>query len=1035
MSEAKRAPLQTLEFPEPLGHATKEKKGNMGKQLAPSFRFALTLPESNEKTCPEFNYAQLLKSAEKKRTKEQKGRDENATNGLDPFDDDDEDKLRDMAKRFEAKYGTSTMGKKRHKYDGYVDLGAGYDENDSFIDNTDAYDEIVPEEMTTAHGGFYINCGALEFRAADRRSLVHNNNNNTNNNNNNNNNNSDDEESSESSEEDTEDVDSPKRIDKRIISSSDDDETEDITGENPRKRRKIEENNEKKINHENSKKRKKPQNYQAQDAQQQNSQQDLDLLRRKEKNETTDAEGASEDQEEKKKSDKPEKNKINEKKFDIKKFEKKSANSNGYDAKKIDLKRLDAKDSNIDDAIESVVNAARGIEDESSRDTMDSGKSRVLYVESDGEEMENKEASLPENLPEDIKEIVNKLKLQAENNKDGKSKFFNSAINEVLFTLEKKLRMLNSPSIRLQTYGHLVRFLPCSKITLLSRAKKLYLKDAEHRVNEPMQKLKALIDNVMPSVMDKYMKECQKVADENPQLYWEIYRYCWGFEGSPADAESSDEEDGSSKNTEKPKIPRKRFPWTDEAKKFVLEIANARRHYFKILRTRKESMESFVATFMDANVLPLWPPGYVRLQTLLKYASPIEPAIKKKLKKPKEMVNANNVTTSANTQVCNVVAKNDATNMNNHVPQENERTNMNVSKVQVIGENLTNFASQTSAKSSDVNTERKQHSSKYKDKHIENSAGQEGVVVPNNFTVGKISVVPTAQLMAQKPVKSHVEKFNFMDLTNSSLSITRVDYDKVSTKLTETIKDRVSITACPEPVSHSKTNETPQVGHHSAYRQDTSYSSAQALKLRFLQENTDVKCDKKLDDKDVDAMVNKTDKKEKKRERCVEVKHKSSHDQKKRKKDHKMIEQQTGPINQDVVPMPQQTTLSKEEQEQRQNEETIAATNFLSQIINDDSSPRGVLTDKRKDGFMTDDTLGNAVQPTEQEKDVQMVMRSLKELQELQEMKYSPNNSPVAGSMQKPGKSNAQYVAYQEDYQRLYLKKDDKMRSKEEAQW
>lgn len=64
MSEAKRVPLQTLEFPESLGHATKEKKGNMGKQLSPSFRFTLTLPESNEKTCPEFNYAQLLKSAE-----------------------------------------------------------------------------------------------------------------------------------------------------------------------------------------------------------------------------------------------------------------------------------------------------------------------------------------------------------------------------------------------------------------------------------------------------------------------------------------------------------------------------------------------------------------------------------------------------------------------------------------------------------------------------------------------------------------------------------------------------------------------------------------------------------------------------------------------------------------------------------------------------------------------------------------------------------------------------------------------------------
>lgn len=148
------------------------------------------------------------------------------------------------------------MGRKRHKYDDYVDLGAGYDENDSFIDNTDVvytlllflfgsymllyrihvvlsfqYDEIVPEEMTTAHGGFYINCGPLEFKTAENHSVVQNNNNN----NNNNNNQSNDDESSESSEDDTEDVDSPKRSEKRAISSSDEDDTEDITTDQPRK--------------------------------------------------------------------------------------------------------------------------------------------------------------------------------------------------------------------------------------------------------------------------------------------------------------------------------------------------------------------------------------------------------------------------------------------------------------------------------------------------------------------------------------------------------------------------------------------------------------------------------------------------------------------------------------------------------------------------------------------------------------------------------------------------------------------------------
>ncbi|KAI8044721.1 yemanuclein [Drosophila gunungcola] len=139
---------------------------------AKCIRIKLDLFETDSNKYPEFNYTRLVYLEKKKAKKLKQVTTCNGSAGADPFADNDDDVAR-IVKELEAKYGNSyATGRGKSKKDDYRDIGMGYDESDSFIDNTDAYDEIIPEEAETLEGGFYINCGALEFKNLAKKSYT-----------------------------------------------------------------------------------------------------------------------------------------------------------------------------------------------------------------------------------------------------------------------------------------------------------------------------------------------------------------------------------------------------------------------------------------------------------------------------------------------------------------------------------------------------------------------------------------------------------------------------------------------------------------------------------------------------------------------------------------------------------------------------------------------------------------------------------------------------------------------------------------------
>ncbi|KAM4765478.1 ubinuclein-1 isoform 7-T9 [Cyanocitta cristata] len=521
MTEPHRVSFTTLHGPLSSSFLKRSRKDD-GEQppepepAATAVRITLTLFEPDHKRCPEFFYPDLLKSCRGKVKGGSSG--DKKKDVADPFNDEEKErhKVEALARKFEEKYG----GKRRRKdrIQDLIDMGYGYDESDSFIDNSEAYDELVPASLTTKYGGFYINSGTLQFRQA---------------------------------------------------SESEDDYVKEKKKKCPKKR-KLKDGGEK------IKKKKKDDSYDKEKKSKKSKFPKagftaLNASKEKKKKKYSGALSVKEMLKKFQKEKDAQKKKDEEQKVvtpspadpaaprEAEAMADPLLSLFGHASDSDLLQAATAMDSLSDLDLERLLSESpEGSPFPEAEDGSDPGGT--------GLEQEFKQPpSLPEGLPAPLEKRIKELAQAARAAEgEGKQRFFTQDINNIILDIELQTRELSS-QVRSGVYAHLAAFFPCSKDTLLKRARRLYLYEQGGRLKEPLQKLKEAIGRAMPEQVAKYQEECQahtqaKFAKMLEEEKDKEQRVC------------SDDDEDEEKGGKRVAGPRKKFQWNDEirAKKKVI---------------------------------------------------------------------------------------------------------------------------------------------------------------------------------------------------------------------------------------------------------------------------------------------------------------------------------------------------------------------------------------------------------------------------------------------------------------------------------
>lgn len=559
-------------FCHPISRAKEEKPRAEG-----TVRLEVALLDPTDESCAEFSYRQLLQN-EQKRAGAENPVQVKLSESVDPLNDEEREQLEveKLARKFEAKYGGKSNRHRKDRMQDLIDIGYGYDETDPFIDNSEAYDELVPASLTTKYGGFYINTGTLHFRQA--------------------------------SDSESEDLIKIKKQKSKVSTLKDDRsikkrKRKDDLSEKEKSSQKLKVQKSMGVMafnpHKSDKKKKKLyKDSLSLAAMIRRFQREKDAMQKNEVKQNPQCLTVGSP------ASKPNPAAVASDLSDLTLGSDPVLAIFGGSEREL-LQEAESAlemlgDIDFDKLLDSASNDSPSASDlgENGNDGLSTNQSNV--------KLPKQIPSLPEGLPAHLETRIEDLRAAAKTfDEEGRKKFFTQEMNNILLDIELQLQEL-SPSNRNDVYGYIEAFVPCSKETLMKRLKKRHLNIQDDRLKEPLQRLKLAISSVMPGQLNRYQEDCLAHQAKSAK-----------HEGVERERNPS-EEDDDEKPGKRVMGPRKKFYWDDTLRNLLCNLVKIKLGCYKLDPNKSQSVEDYLKNFMETEVKPLWPKGWMQSRMLFK---------------------------------------------------------------------------------------------------------------------------------------------------------------------------------------------------------------------------------------------------------------------------------------------------------------------------------------------------------------------------------------------------------------------------------